>query len=300
LSEYLDNRLAANERAHIEQHLRDCADCRAALESLRWTMALVKHAPAPALPRAFTLPVPAPRAQRSSFAFGFAQFGAALATLLLIAVIGVDVITQFGGGMSAPMVSTAKEFSVPTLEIAAAPQAETRDQMDAAAPTAAAVARPTMPPAPTKAPMPTAAPPAAAPAPMSLMPTATISHPVGASAMQTPDGKGATADGEKVRSATVAPRVGFAVTATATISAPAIVPLTLAPSVPTITAISVPPTLTALPSATRIAQARAPQPTQVPHATVPSFFTPLRVIELGLLFLAIFFGVIAMAMWRKK
>ncbi|MBM3128836.1 MAG: hypothetical protein FJ009_09480, partial [Chloroflexi bacterium] len=191
LSEYLDNRLAANERAHIEQHLRDCADCRAALESLRWTMALVKHAPAPALPRAFTLPVPAPRAQRSSFAFGFAQFGAALATLLLIAVIGVDVITQFGGGMSAPMASTAKEFSAPTLEVAAAPQAETRDQMDAAAPTAAAVARPTMPPAPTKAPMPTAAPPAAAPAPMSLMPTATISHPVGASAMQTPDGKGA-------------------------------------------------------------------------------------------------------------
>ncbi|MCI0475307.1 MAG: zf-HC2 domain-containing protein, partial [Anaerolineales bacterium] len=187
LSEYLDNRLAANARARVETHLRECADCRASLESLRWTTALVKHAPAPALPRAFTLPVPAPRAQRSALAFGFAQFGAALATLLLIAVIGVDVIAQFGGGMSAPMASTAKEFSAPTLEIAAAPQAEARDQIDIPAPTAAAIARPTMPPAPkpaepTKAPMPTAAPPAAAPpAPMSLMPTVTISRPVGAS-----------------------------------------------------------------------------------------------------------------------
>lgn len=305
MSEYLDNRLAANARARVETHLRECADCRAAFESLRWTMALVKQAPAPALPRAFTLPVPAPRAQRSSRAFGFAQFGAALATLLLITVIGVDVITQFGGGMGAPMASTAKEFSAPTLEIAAAPQAEARDQIDIPAPTAAAIARPTSAPAPTSAPkpaeltkppapMPTAAPPAAAPpGPVSLLPTAT------------PDAKGATADSEKARSATAAPRVGMAITATATISAPTTISSALAQSVSTVTATTVPPTLATLPSATRIAQARgevtrASQPTPVPRAAVPSFSTPLRAVELGLLFLAIFFGAMVVVMWRRK
>ncbi|MCI0477520.1 MAG: hypothetical protein L0Y55_14835, partial [Anaerolineales bacterium] len=133
-----------------------------------------------------------------------------------------------------------------------------------------------------------------------LMPTATISRPVGASAMQTPDGKGATADSEKARSATVAPRVGMAITATATISAPATIPSALAQSVSTITATTVPPTLAALPSATRIAQARAPQPTQVPRAAASSFSTPLRAVEMGLLFLAIFFGAMVVVMWRRK
>lgn len=298
-SEYLDNRLEAKERARIEQHLRECADCRAALASLRWTIELVKHAPAPVSARAFTLPVPAPRAQRSSLAFGFAQFGAALATLLLIAVIGVDVLTQFGGGMSAPMVSTAKEFAEPTLAIAAAPQMETRDQVDSTAPTTAAqVLRPTSAPAPTKAPMPTVAPPAAAPpAPLSLMPTATLARPVGASAAQTPDGKGVTADAEKARSATAAPRVGFAITATVTISAPT---STLTPGP---TATTVPPTAPAPASLTRVAQAqvtRAPQPTQASRAVAQPFLTPLRVVELGLLFLAIVFGAMVVMLWRKK
>ena len=116
LSEYLDNQLAANERAQIEQHLRECVDCRASFESLRWTIALVKQAPAPALPRAFTLAVPAvaKRAPQKSLAFGLAQFATALATLLLLAVIGVDVITQFGGGVTATAPSAAQQYAPPT------------------------------------------------------------------------------------------------------------------------------------------------------------------------------------------
>ena len=70
LSAYVDEQLDARERAQIEKHLSACARCQAQLESLRWTIDLLKHAPAPALPRSFTLPVPARRA--SAFGFNFA------------------------------------------------------------------------------------------------------------------------------------------------------------------------------------------------------------------------------------
>jgi len=289
LSEYLDNRLAAHERARLEQHLRECADCRASYEALRWTVALVKQAPTPVSARAFTLPVPAPRAARPSLALSWAQFGAALATLLLIAAIGVDVIMQWGGGMGAPMISTAKEMSAPTLEFAAAPTAAAPAQMDVFAPTVATelaaptpptvAAAPTKPPAPTTAPKPTLAPPAAAP--MSARPTAT------------PDAKSATADGEKARGETAVPRVGMAITMT--------MPAPTATLAPTLTATSVPPTPTAT---VRVAQARA-EPTRVPppqgsRAAPPSLITPLRVVEVGLLVLAVFCGALVVILWRRN
>lgn len=276
LSEYLDERLDASTRARVEAHLRECVECRASLESLRWTVALVKQAPAPALPRAFTLPVSARRAPQPSFAFGFAQFGAALATLLLVAVIAADVITQFGGA-GAPMFSAAKEFA-PASEIAATPTPATHDQVNAGIPTQ--VAQPpsapqpetTKPPAPTLAPKPTLAPPAAAP--LAMPPTPTV------------DGKSATADGEKARSATPAPRLSGAVVATPTLPVPT---ATLAPTHTATSSPTMPPT--------RVAQAlgeatRTPQPTTAPHVIAPTFITPLRVIQVGLLLLAIFFGAL--------
>jgi anti-sigma factor RsiW len=304
LAEYLDDRLAAAERARIEQHVRGCAPCRASLASLRWTIALVKQAPAPALPRAFTLPVPAdaPRAARPSFAFGFAQFAAALATLLFLAVVGVDLLTQYGGGMAAPAPSAAKEYAAPTLAVAAAPPTVARDQVVATAPAQAAEApkptsapkpaEPTQPPAPTAAPLPTAAPPAAAlPAPTSGLPTTTVPRPVTISTPETPEPKSADTT-EKARSATPAFRAGFAVTATAT---PA----------PTLTATSVPPTATPLPSPTAALQARAetahaPQPTQVPLTPAQPLVTPVRAVELGLLLLAVLSSVTVIIMWRRR
>src|SRR5437867_4381588 len=58
LSDYVDGRLPAAERARVRQHLQSCERCRASLRSLGWTINLLKQAPAPALPRQFTLPVP--------------------------------------------------------------------------------------------------------------------------------------------------------------------------------------------------------------------------------------------------
>ncbi|HEX7593570.1 MAG TPA: zf-HC2 domain-containing protein, partial [Anaerolineae bacterium] len=98
LSAYIDNQLAPLERAQLERHLRDCVRCQASLASLRWTVSLVQQAPAPALPRAFTLPVPARHAP--AFGFGLARLATVAATLLLFAVIGVDAISQLGGGFA--------------------------------------------------------------------------------------------------------------------------------------------------------------------------------------------------------
>jgi anti-sigma factor RsiW len=315
LSEYLDNRLAARERTQIEQHLRECADCRAALESLRWTIMLVKQAPAPALPCTFTLPVPAaaPRAARPSFAFGFAQFATVLATLLLIVVFGVDVITQYGGGMTASAPSVAKQYAAPAT-VAAPTTAAHNQALEAAKPAAAPkpaeptqVAAPaaalTKPPAPTTVPQPTAAPSAAAlPAPMNALPTSTAPRAVGGVLPETTETKGAT-DTTTAKSSSVTPvfRTGVVVTTTATLLAPT----ATATSVPPTATASVPPTATALPSPTLVAQVRAeatraPQPTQVPQAATQPLLTPLRAVELGLLFLAVFFGALVVVMWRRK
>jgi negative regulator of sigma E activity len=57
LSALLDNQLGEQERAALEAHLRDCAECQAELASLQQTRALLRALPQPVLPRNFTLPL---------------------------------------------------------------------------------------------------------------------------------------------------------------------------------------------------------------------------------------------------
>lgn len=263
LSEYVDKRLSPREGAAIEQHLAECAMCRASLESLRWTIALVKQAPAPALPRAFTLPVPAPRAQRFSLAFGLAQFGAVLATILLLAVIGIDVLIQ-GGGV--PLPYAASEETVPTLEIAAAPLTPARDQVGIV------LAEPTTSPASARAPQPTAASPAVTPL---ALPSATVD-------VQT----------EKAHRATPAPRVGVAAISPTATSTPT---LTATPVPPTATALPAPPQMVQA----REEPARIPQPTPIPRAGTPFDTNVLRTVEVILFALALFFSAMVLVMWKR-
>ncbi len=266
LSEYVDNRLLPRERAAIEQHLAECAACRASLESLRWTIALVKQAPAPALPRTFVLPVPAPRAPRPSLAFGLAQFGAALATVLLLVVIGVDALIQ-SSALRAPMPSVAYESAAPPREIAAVPPTTTRETTSwreaTRLPTLTATSQPEQTP---QAVMP------AAP-----LPTAPL--------------KRAIAD--QTLSATPAPRAGVALATTPTVT-----------STPTATATSVTPTATAFPSPTLIAQARegtrAPQPTPLADTVATLDTNVLRALEVLLLALAVFFSAMVFVLWRAR
>ncbi len=50
LSEYIDGELDLSACQGIEEHLEDCPPCKAFLESLKRTVALVERVQAPALP----------------------------------------------------------------------------------------------------------------------------------------------------------------------------------------------------------------------------------------------------------
>lgn len=59
LSAYLDGELEDGERKQLEAHLVDCAACQRELAELRQMRQILRALPKPALPRSFTLPVPA-------------------------------------------------------------------------------------------------------------------------------------------------------------------------------------------------------------------------------------------------
>ena len=51
LSAYIDGQLSDEERTNVRKHLQQCASCQASLDSLGWTIKLLKQVPAPPLPR---------------------------------------------------------------------------------------------------------------------------------------------------------------------------------------------------------------------------------------------------------
>jgi hypothetical protein len=292
LSEYIDNRLAALERARLERHLRDCARCQSRLASLRWTISLVKQAPSPALPRQFTFAIPAQTKRASTFnlTFGFARFATIVATLLLFAVVGVDVIAQFGGA-AAPkpaMAPGASEALAAPTAIALAPQATPTQEKRADAQMNA-----------KESALPTSAPPAPTKALEALRPTLTIAQPVA------PPAPAGAATGAPEVSATDRAKLFAATPPAARQPAGAPVITTATPVPPTATfapTATVPP-----PSPTPIAQVRvqptlAPLPTpapQAPRAIFPAV-SPLRLAEIGLFFLVVFFGALAILLRRGR
>jgi len=326
LSAYIDNQLTPLEQAHLERHLRGCSRCQASLASLRWTVSLVKQAPAPALPRQFTLPVPVPARRAPAYGFGFARLATVLATLLLFAVVGVDLISRLGGGSvaSAPPPAALSEVAKPT-SIALGPTEPARPAQQAVSTSAPSVApklqaAPTTAPAPTLGvpPAPAAAPttapastPAAPPAPAAappLTPTEMPGRGGGGPETSTADNttKGAAATPTPLRSpAPARAPAGSATAATPAFAAGAASAPTATPVPPTATATRVSPSATASPpSPTPAAQALV-QPTVAPpqprQAETPApVVEPVRVAEIGLFFLVIFFGALTILLRRRK
>ncbi len=275
LSDYIDQQLAPNERARVEQHLAECALCRASLESLRWTIALVKQAPVPAARRSFALPVPVPRSQ-PSFGFAFARLATAMATLALVATIGIDVITRMGAGApTSVMAPAAEKLAEPTQVIALAPTFAPQpteasrvgiasESAPSAVPPAPAFAA-TLPPAPTKAPAPL---------------------PFTSAVSPTQSADSAKAQTQPAR----APAAGSGII-TPTIVAPTV---TIAP---TQTATPVPPTAT--PAPTMVAQVQREPVAGAPVAQTAPLLSPFFIIEIGLFFAVIFFGTLTV-LKRKR
>ncbi|MDE3090353.1 MAG: zf-HC2 domain-containing protein [Chloroflexota bacterium] len=281
LSDYIDNMLPRADRAQLEAHLKGCDRCRASLASMRWTLSLLKRAPAPALPHSFAFAVPARR--DPAYGFGFARLATVLATLLLFLVVGVDFVSRFGGGFSASAPAPAAQVAAPT-SVALVPQTSPTLAKSAES----ATALPSPPAAPTAARLfaaPTSAPPGSA-----AFASPTLEAVGRGGAVETTPADNAA---KNAQGTVVAPRSQVA---------PVRITVTETPMPPTHT--PVPPTSTPVSSATLAAQARvqptlAPVPPRVSTDTSQPIIEPLRVTEIALLFLAVFFGALTIMLRRR-
>jgi len=185
LSDYLDGTLSPQERAMVEAHLQTSERESASLESLRWTMNLLKQTPAPTLPRQFTLPVPQRAPARSApkwmlWSLRGVAVGATAAFALLL--VGTLLRQPSAGNVAmmpqaAPIAPTVMIALAPTAVPPTQPPAPVSAQNDAAAsniaptpimvtvqaPTAASEAIPQTPAAPANTNPPTPMPPTQAP-----------------------------------------------------------------------------------------------------------------------------------------
>lgn len=137
LSAYIDGQLSPAKRAEVDSHLASCPACMRELETLQWTVALVRAVPPRRVPRSFAIPVPAetpvrPRRFSLRWSYGFLRTATACAALLLIVVVSGDLLLR----------TTSLRVAAPALAPAAAPAAEKRGERAAEAPQAQVAAAP--------------------------------------------------------------------------------------------------------------------------------------------------------------
>lgn len=119
LQAYHDGELEGNERATVEAHCEECADCRNELAELRETDVLLAASPAPELPRTVWHRVKPgrPRENRFKPAFAFAAGAAGVIIGVLVGPIQMTAAaveetttwstseTIWSGGSTAPLLN---------------------------------------------------------------------------------------------------------------------------------------------------------------------------------------------------
>lgn len=99
LSAFLDGQVTHRERMRVQKHLEECAACRADLEALRHTVALLRAVPAVKPPRSFLIParevIQQRQAQRRRLAYVYMQAATAVATVLLVLVVSGDAVLRY-------------------------------------------------------------------------------------------------------------------------------------------------------------------------------------------------------------
>ncbi len=135
LSDYLDGTLSPQDRAQVEAHLQISERERASLESLRWTVSLLKQTPPPTLPRQFTLPV-TPRAPARSAPgwMVWALRGVAVAATAAFVVLLVGTLMRQPANENTAMTSGAAPAAAPSVMIALAPTSPASIESSAAQP----------------------------------------------------------------------------------------------------------------------------------------------------------------------
>lgn len=156
LSAYLDSELATSERAGVQAHLADCEQCQRELAALRQTRDLLRALPAPALPRAFALPLsPSPSERRAMPAWSRpAQALGGLAAMIGLGLL-ISTTAPHPGVFSRPMgASSAASTSIAPGGGAAslAPTPTGANQSSVRTPTPAPTVEKTPPYAPTVTP----------------------------------------------------------------------------------------------------------------------------------------------------
>jgi|GEM_PF-3551049 hypothetical protein len=179
LSDYLDGALSAQDRALVEAHLKESARARASLESLRWTVNLLKQTPAPVLPRQFTLPVTPRAPARAAPAWmvwslrGVAVAATAAFVILLFGTLLRQTPSDNVAGMqnSAPAAAPSAMIALAPTPIAPLPSPAPRQGNTTAASESASPMMITVePPPPTTEPLPVTE---TAPAPANTQPEPT-------------------------------------------------------------------------------------------------------------------------------
>ncbi len=98
LSAYIDGELSPTERALVEKHLAQCADCTQNLRTLRQTVALLGELSPVVAPRAFTIrpvePAPSPSFFQTRRAYDFLRAATAVAAILFAVVLAGDVFVS--------------------------------------------------------------------------------------------------------------------------------------------------------------------------------------------------------------
>ncbi len=148
LSAYLDRQTTVAERARVESHLQTCAACRAELESLRRTVAVLAAMPRVPVPRAFTLSEAQVglrrQAARPSWYGGLLRGLGAVTALALVVVVTATLVSRPGwtpGAMTARQAPEQAPTQMVAMEAPApAPAATQAEPAAEAAPAAVAAA----------------------------------------------------------------------------------------------------------------------------------------------------------------
>lgn len=153
LSAFLDGQLARRDRARVQRHVKECAECRADLDALRHTVSLLRAVPVLKPPRSFVLPVREVKRQRPArrqrLAYVYLQAATAVATVLLVLVVSGDALLRYAPAQPGARMSEARPpatavvlESAPVAEDSALPEPAPETMQEPPAPAAAPTAQP--------------------------------------------------------------------------------------------------------------------------------------------------------------
>ncbi len=129
LSAYVDGQLTAREQERLRGHLAECETCRADLEALQRTIALLRQLPRFRAPRSFAIPRTAPAPSLPiwlrPWTYGLLRAATGVAALLLVVALAGNVLALPGHAplwaVSTDLATRQMAKSVPAEGVAEAP-----------------------------------------------------------------------------------------------------------------------------------------------------------------------------------